>query len=59
MLSALLQEDRSKPGYVVVRFTTDRALLNKINLWVTEPGPSHGLIYDLWIKDFIERKKDR
>jgi hypothetical protein len=58
-LTAHLQEDRSKPGRVVVGFTADRAQLDKLTLWVYVPGVLGGDIYDLRVKDFIEPKKGR
>jgi hypothetical protein len=59
-LTAPLQEDRSKPGRVVVSFHADRAQLDKINLWVYMPPESlGGPIYELRVKDFVELKKDR
>jgi hypothetical protein len=57
-LAAPLQEDRSKPGRIVVSFNVDRAHLDKINLWVYVPGSLGGTIYQLRIKDFVELKKD-
>jgi hypothetical protein len=56
-VSAPLREDRSKPGRVVVRFTADRAQLDKLTLWVMVPGTLGGDIYDLRVKDFVEREK--
>jgi hypothetical protein len=58
-LTAPLQEDRSKPGRVVVGFNADRAQLDKINLWVFVPESRGGTIYHLRVKDFVELKKDR
>jgi hypothetical protein len=58
-LTAPLQEDRSKPGRIVVSFNADRAHLDKINLWVFVPGGAGGTIYALRVKDFVEPKKDR
>jgi hypothetical protein len=58
-LTARLQEDRSKPGRVVVAFTADRAQLDKLALWVYVPGELGGDIYDLQVKDFVEPKKGR
>ena len=57
-LTAPLQEDRSKPGRIVVSFNADRAHLDKINLWVYVPGPLGRGIYRLPVKDFVELKKD-
>lgn len=61
-LTAPLQEDRSKPGRIVVGFHADRAQLDKLALWVYVPGGTYapgGTIYDLRVKDFIEPKKGR
>jgi hypothetical protein len=58
-LTARLQEDRSKPGQIVVGFTADRAQLDKLALWVYVPGDLGRAIYDLRVKDFIEPKKGR
>jgi hypothetical protein len=56
---APLLEDRSKPGRVVVSFTADRALLDKLSLGVRVPELDGGSIYELRMKDFIEVKKER
>ena len=58
-VTAPLREDRSKPGRVVVSFTTDRTQLDKLKLWVMAPESDGGTIYDLRVKDFVEPKKDR
>jgi hypothetical protein len=58
-VTAALQEDRSKPGRVVVSFTADRGQLDKINLWVMVPELDGGSAYVLRVKDFVELKKDR
>ena len=58
-LTARLQEDRSKPGRVVVSFTADRTELDKLALWVYVPGELGRGIYKLRVKDFIEPKKGR
>jgi hypothetical protein len=58
-LTARLQEDRSKPGRVVVGFTADRAQLDKLALCVYLPLETGGQIYELRVKDFIEPKKGR
>ena len=58
-LTARLQEDRSKPGRVVVSFTADRTQLDKLALWVYVPAPPGRGIYKLRVKDFIEPKKGR
>ncbi len=55
-LTAPLQEDRSKPGRVVVSFNADRAHLDKINLWVMVRGSDGGTIYHLRVKDFVGLK---
>ncbi len=56
LLTAPLQEDRSKPGRIVVSFNADRAHLDKINLWVYVPGPGGRGIYRLPVKNFVELK---
>ena len=56
---APLREDRSKPGRVVVRFTADRTQLDKLTLWVMVPLGNGGAVYDLRVKDFVEREKGR
>src|SRR5262245_19264847 len=58
-LTAPLQEDRSKPGRIVVSFNADRAQVDKINLCVFVPESLGGTIYHLQVKDFVEIKKDR
>jgi hypothetical protein len=58
-LTAPLQEDRSKPGRIVVSLNADRAHLDKINLWLFVPESLGGTIYHLQVKDFVELKKDR
>jgi hypothetical protein len=58
-LTAPLQEDRSKPGCVIVSFNADRAQLEKISLWIYVPGMLGGVIYDIRVKDFVEVKKER
>jgi hypothetical protein len=58
-VTAPLQEDRSKPGRIVVSFSADRAHLDKINLRVMVSESLGGTIYHLPVKDFVERKKDR
>src|SRR5262245_45716165 len=56
--AARLQEDRSKPGRIVVSFTVERTQLGKLNLRVMVPGTLGGAVYDLPVKDFVELKKD-
>ena len=56
-LTAPLQEDRSKPGRVVVSFHADRAQLDKINLRVMVLESDGGSAYVLRVKDFVEPKK--
>src|SRR5262245_26207340 len=46
-VTARLQEDRSKPGRVVVRFTADRPQLDRINLRVVVPGTLGGAVYQI------------
>ena len=58
-LTARLQEDRSKPGRIVVRFAADRTQLDKLALSVRVPLETGGQIYELRVKDFIEPKKGR
>jgi len=58
-LTAPLQEDRSKPGRIVVNFNTDPAHLGKINLWVMVSEGLGGTIYHLRVRDFVEPKKGR
>jgi hypothetical protein len=58
-VTAPLQEDRSKPGRVVVSFSADREQLDKLTLWVMVPESLGGTIYDLRVKDFVEVKKER
>jgi hypothetical protein len=53
LVTAPLQEDRSKPGRVMVSFTVDRAQLPKLNLRVMVPGGAGGSIYDLQVRDFV------
>ena len=58
-VTAPLREDRSKPGRVVVRFTTDRDQFEKLKLCVFVTESDGGTIYQLAVKDFVELKKDR
>jgi hypothetical protein len=58
-VTAPLREDRSKPGRLVVSFTTDRAQLDKLSLWVRVPELDGGTIYDLRVKDFVELEPGR
>src|SRR5947209_17635068 len=58
-VTAPLQEDRAKPGRVVVSFTANRGYLDKTNLWVMVPEPDGGSIYQLRVKDFVGPQKDR
>ena len=58
-VTAPLREDRSKPGRVVVSFTSDRTQLDKLKLWVMVPESDGGTAYVLRVKDFVELKKDR
>ena len=58
-LTAPLQEDRSKPGRVVVSFTPDRTRLDQIKLRVMVPGSLGGTVYELRVKDFVELEKGR
>ena len=59
LVTAPLREDRSKPGRVVVRFTADRAQLEKLKLCVFVRESDGGTICQLAVKDFVELKKDR
>lgn len=58
-VTAPLREDRSKPGWVVVSFTADRAQLDKLSLGVRVPELDGGTIYVIRVKDFVELKQDR
>jgi hypothetical protein len=60
LVSAPMQEDRSRPGRVVVSFTADRSYLDKIALcmMVADMMPG-GTIYELQVKDFVELEKLR
>jgi hypothetical protein len=58
-LTARWQQDRSKPGRVVVSFTADPTQLDKLVLRVYVPGELGRGIYELRVKDFIEPKKGR
>jgi hypothetical protein len=61
-LNVALREDRSKPGCVVVSFSADRGLVDKLTLTVEVPfrdGGAGGTFYILKVKDFVEPKKDR
>jgi hypothetical protein len=62
LASARLNEDRSKPGRVVVSFSADRGHLDKITLRVRVPytdGGLGGAMYELRMKDFVEQEKVR
>src|SRR6266550_6413842 len=54
--SALMPENRSKPGHVVVVFTAARAQLDKITLMVVV-GDFGDVGYALRVKDFVDLKK--
>ena len=58
-VTAPLRENRSKPGRIVVNFTSDQAQLGQLSLWVMVPGNEGGTAYVLRVKDFVEPKKDR
>lgn len=59
LATAPLQEDRSKPGRVVVSFTADRSRLEQFHLWVMVPEPLGGTAYELRVKDFVGPPKGR
>jgi hypothetical protein len=57
-VSASLQEEKAKPGHVLVSFAADRASLDQITMRVvTRPGEREMTGYDLRIKDFVEGAK--
>ena len=56
VMSALLREDRSQPGRLVVGFTVNRASLDQTHLRVMAPyqdGALGGAIYELRVNDFV------
>lgn len=57
LLSAALKEDRSTPGYLVVRFTVDRAHLDTLFLAVWNATGLGGEIYEVRVSDFISLNK--
>jgi hypothetical protein len=58
LLSTSLKVIRSKPGYVVVSLTADRANLDNMTLRVVSSQPAlGGSGYDLRVKDFLDLKK--
>jgi hypothetical protein len=57
VVTAALKEDRSKPGRVVVSFSTPRERLDQTRLWVFVPGTLGGTIYEVKAKDFVEQEK--
>lgn len=59
LLSATLKEERSKPGRVIVRFTSERAQLDVITLRVWVYQGLGGVIHELRMKDFVELEKVR
>jgi hypothetical protein len=59
LVVAPLQEDRTKPGRVVVSFSAARTRLDTINLWVMVPFPLGGTVYELRVKDFVASEKGR
>jgi len=59
LVTAPLREERSKPGRVAVRFSADRSRLDRINLWVMVPGLMGGMVYEVRVKDFVDREKGR
>jgi len=54
LVSAPLNEDRSKPGLVIVSFTADRVHLDMITLRVWISQGLGGVIHELRVKDFVE-----
>ena len=54
--SALMPENRSKPGHVLVVFTAARAQVDKITLTVVV-GDFGDVGYELRVKDFVDLKK--
>ncbi|MBS0267241.1 MAG: hypothetical protein JSS02_35280 [Planctomycetes bacterium] len=56
-VTAPLQEDRSKPGRVMVWFNADRTQLDKIQLWIFVPQSLGGTVYHLQAKDFVDLNK--
>ncbi|HLW66210.1 MAG TPA: hypothetical protein VKS79_12935 [Gemmataceae bacterium] len=59
LVTAPLQEDRSKPGRLVVSFNADRAQIEKISLWIFVPETLGGVVYEISVKDFVEVKKEK
>jgi hypothetical protein len=59
LVIAPLQEDRSKPGRVVVGFAADRTRLDRITLCVMVPESHGGTVYEARVKDFVEPAKDK
>ncbi len=57
LVTASLREDRTKPGYVIVRVTANRAQLDMMTLRVWVNQGAGGVIRDLRLKDFIELAK--
>lgn len=55
VLTAPLREERSKPGRIIVSFTASAAQLDKLTLSVSVPGGLGGSIYELRVRDFVER----
>ena len=56
VMSALLREDQSKPGRVVVSFTASRASLDQTHLRVMAPyqdGGLGGAFYELRVNEFV------
>jgi len=56
LLTAALQEDRSRPGHIVVSFAADRTQLDRISLRVMVPESLGGTAYELRLKNFVESK---
>lgn len=58
-LTVTMREDRSKPGFVAVRFSAEQVQVENLRVWIYVPGELGGSIYDVRIRDFVEVKKDR
>ncbi len=60
-VSAALQQDRSKPGHVIVSCSASHASLPKLTfrVLVAPPGAPGMDAYDLHVKDFVDLDKLR
>jgi uncharacterized protein (TIGR03067 family) len=59
LVSSTLQEERSRPGRVVVRFAADRSNLDKLTLQVLVQENLGRAVYVIRVKEFVDLEKVR